>query len=94
MATTVIPVRVVGRGAPTAWPDPCARMWLGIQRGKEVVDLRLGDAAEATFDLTLIWQPIDAGETGELRGPYAHGPRGARSLYSVGARSGRTARSA
>ena len=58
---------------------PGGDVHVGVQRGKEVVDLFRGDApsAEWSFDVTV--KPFDGGL--DFGGPYVHGKRGDRFLY-------------
>lgn len=81
MTTITIAARISGRGGPEAAPAPGARLSLGVQRGKEVIGLVPVDGRAATFDLTLDLLPDAADGAGDWRGPYVHGPRGARFLY-------------
>lgn len=53
---------------------------VGIQRGREVVDLVPGDAREARFELQIEVVTRPDGHT-DFRGPYVHGKRGERFLY-------------
>ena len=59
--------------------DP-ARVFLGIQKGEEVVDLVPVTADSATFTAQLRVSPLPDGAPNFL-GPYAHGPRTARFCY-------------
>lgn len=62
--------------------DRCsdAPVHVGIQRGREVIDLVRGDQPEATFELHLDIAP-SAASGADFRGPYVHGKRGERFLY-------------
>jgi Family of unknown function (DUF5990) len=53
---------------------------VGVQRGKEVVDLRPADAGAVVwaFDVTDV---RDRAGAADLRGPYVHGRPGGRFLY-------------
>ena len=54
---------------------------VGVQRGKEVVDLVRGDASEAVFEFDVEVRK------GKFSGPYVHGSHGERFIYlSWGAR--------
>lgn len=73
-------IRVTGRELPgLAW---CGheRVHLGIQRGREVVDLVPADAEVAVFDLA-VGVTVDPEGRADFRGPYVHGRRGERFLY-------------
>ena len=77
MSTQPIAVRIVGRGWPTA--DPL--LHLGLQRGKDVCDVRSCDGSETHFDFALDLLVDGIGGTGDWRGPLVHGSRGGRFLY-------------
>ena len=55
-------------------------MHVGVQRGREVVDLVAGDAASAlwSFEVTI---RIDKDGANDFAGPFVHGKRGDRFLY-------------
>src|SRR4051794_5069701 len=53
---------------------------VGIQRGKEVVDLVPADAPEAVFDADIEVRPGRDGRPDQF-GPYVHGRPGGRFLY-------------
>ena len=53
---------------------------VGVQRGKEVVDLIPGDAAEARWSFGVTARPA-ADAPPDFSGPFVHGRRGDRFLY-------------
>jgi Family of unknown function (DUF5990) len=62
--------------APGATPaDAYGNVHVGVQRGRDVVDLVRGDAVRAVFELD-----VDVG-AGRFRGPYVHGRDGQRFIY-------------
>lgn len=82
MAT--VPVRIIGDDLPGRVVGEHQNVHLGVQKGKEVVDLVPADAPSAAFDLT-IERTGDGEGSGsrdvDFRGPYVHGKRGDRFLY-------------
>jgi Family of unknown function (DUF5990) len=77
-----VPVRIVGRRLPGSSWSGRHGIHIGIQRGGEVVDLVIGDAADAVFDIELEIVPGAADDDApDFRGPYVHGRRGERFLY-------------
>lgn len=77
---TVVPIRICGRELPgLAWGRR-ERIHLGIQRGRDVVDVVPGDAELAVFDLVV---EVTTGPQGQpdFRGPWVHGRRPQRFLY-------------
>jgi len=52
---------------------------VGLQRGKEPVQLLAGDVAAAEFVADVALVRVDG--TIDARGPFVHGPRGERFLY-------------
>lgn len=73
-------IRVTGRELPGLVWCGHERVHLGIQRGREVVDLVPADAEVAVFDLT-VGVTVDPEGRADFRGPYVHGRRGERFLY-------------
>ena len=74
--------RIVGTALPgsTCGPSPdqpegYSHIYVGVQRGREVVDMVPADAAEAVFELD-----VDI-RAGKLGGPYIHGRQGERFIY-------------
>ena len=57
-----------------------SRLFLGIQKGQEVVDSVPVTAARAAFTARFSVSPLPSGRTNFL-GPYAHGTREARFCY-------------
>jgi len=57
-----------------------SRLFLGIQKGQEVVDMVPVTAGSATFTALFSVSPLPGGRTNFL-GPYAHGTRTARFCY-------------
>jgi len=78
MAT--LAVRLVGRQLPGLRCGPYESIHAGIQRGREVVDLVPGNAAEAVFAFTV---DVVTGSDGAIdcRGPFVQGRRGERFVY-------------
>ena len=76
-----VPVRIVGRRLPGSSWSGRHGIHLGVQRGTDVVDLVIGDAADAVFDIELEIVPGVDGEAPDFRGPYVHGRRGERFIY-------------
>jgi len=64
-----------------------ARLFLGIQRGQEVIDTVPVTAETATFTAHFSVSPLPNGGTNFL-GPYAHGTRDARFFYRNGGAGG------
>ena len=64
--------RNAGEGRP--------RLFLGIQKGQEVIDIVPVTAGSATFTARFPVSPLPAGGTNFL-GPYSHGTRAARFCY-------------
>lgn len=56
-------------------PELYDNIHVGVQRGREVVDLVPGDAASAEWSFDVTTRPQDFG------GPFVHGKRGDRFLY-------------
>ena len=56
-------------------PDGYRNIHVGVQRGKEVVDLVAGDAKRAVFEFDV------AIKNGKFGGPFIHGQRGERFVY-------------
>lgn len=65
--------------APHDAPERYDNVHVGIQRGREVVDLYPGDAAGAEWSFEVTVKPLDAGV--DFGGPYVHGKRGDRFVY-------------
>lgn len=70
-------IRIVGEKLPGRTCAEHANVHVGIQKGKEVVDLVPGDAASAVFDIMIVRRDDD----GDFRSPYVHGKPGDRFLY-------------
>src|SRR5688500_16640345 len=70
-------VRIVGERLPGRVWGEHGNVHIGIQKGKDVVDLVPGDAPSAVFELMLVRRDED----GDFRSPFAHGERGDRFLY-------------
>ena len=74
--------RLIGTDLPgaTCGPGPTESgeyisVHVGVQRGKEVIDLVRGDAAQAVFEFD-----VEVRE-GKFSGPYVHGSHGERFVY-------------
>jgi hypothetical protein len=81
-----VDVRIVGVNLPSQdWTDPrpggrhYGNVHVGVQRGREVVDLHPAGAEEAVWDLTV--EAVAGDGALDWRGPYVHGKRGDRFLY-------------
>ncbi len=72
-------LRLVGHTLPGRRFSCYEPVYLGVQRGAEVVDLVAGDASAALFDLTVGAVRRDGAL--DFRGPYVHGKPGDRFLY-------------
>lgn len=68
-------VRIVGADLPGP-----AEVHVGVQRGKEVVDLVAADAPEAVFEFDVEVRPGRDGRR-DFFGPYVHGRPGKRFMY-------------
>jgi hypothetical protein len=79
--TGQVALRVVGRDLPGRRCGPeVGDVHVGVQRGREAIDLVRGDAAEAVFELSVGLAQTPDGRA-DFRGPYAHGRPGERFLY-------------
>lgn len=58
---------------------PGGNVHVGVQRGREVVDLHPGDAAGGEWSFEVRVKPVDGGL--DFGGPYVHGKRGDRFVY-------------
>ena len=65
--------------APADAPERYDNVHVGIQRGREVVDLVAGDATGATWRLDVTVRRLDDGL--DFAGPFVHGRRGDRFVY-------------
>lgn len=77
---TAVRIRITGRDLPgLAW---CGHehIHLGVQRGRDVVDVVPGDADLAVFDLVVEVTTDQQGRP-DFRGPWVHGRRPERFLY-------------
>lgn len=70
---------IVGTSLPGKRHGDLEHVHVGVQRGREVVDMVPGDAERAVFELEvdIVGTPQDI----DFRGPYVHGKKGARFLY-------------
>jgi hypothetical protein len=75
-----VQLRIIGRRLPGSSWSGRSGIHVGVQRGKDVVGLVDGDAADAVFDIDL---DVEVGADGEpdFRGPYVHGRPGERFVY-------------
>ncbi len=71
MRLRIVLTKLPGR----SWGDYDA-VHVGIQRGKDVVDVKPGDAKRATWEID-----VDVREDGDVRGPHVQGKRGERFVY-------------
>ncbi len=77
---TALNLRIVGHTLPGLRFHECEPVYLGVQRGSDVVYLTPGDAGEAVFEMTVEAVRRDDGDL-DFRGPFVHGKRGDRFLY-------------
>jgi hypothetical protein len=82
MRKVVARFRIVGTDLPGATCHPAPersdgykQIHVGVQRGREVVDLVPGEASEAVFEFD-----VDV-RRGQLGGPFIHGRDGQRFIY-------------
>ena len=69
-------LRIVLTGLPgRSWGD-CDSVHVGIQHGKDVVDVKPGDAEKATWEID-----VEVKDDGDVRGPHVQGKRGDRFVY-------------
>jgi hypothetical protein len=79
--TGQVAIRILGRDLPGRRFGPEAGdVHVGVQRGREAIDLVPGDAADAVFELSVGLAPARDGRP-DFRGPYAQGRPGERFLY-------------
>jgi hypothetical protein len=76
---TTIPIRIVGQQAPGATCSGPDSIFLGVQKGKEVVDAVPSSTSEPAFELEI--EVEDNEPDSDFCGPYVHGPKGDRFLY-------------
>ncbi len=70
-------VRIEG----TELPGPrFANVYVGVQRGKDVIDLVPADAKAAQWSFEVRTRPVEDGSL-DVGGPFVHGRRGDRFLY-------------
>jgi len=67
------------RCAPAGAGESYENVHVGVQRGREVVDLVPGDAPGATWSVKVTVKHLDDGP--DFAGPFVHGRRGDRFLY-------------
>lgn len=80
MNKTAVDVRIVGQNLPGMRCGDRDAVYVGVQRGTQVVDIVPGDAATAVFAFTI--DAVTDGEGGvDFRGPFVHGKRDERFLY-------------
>ncbi|HZQ35083.1 MAG TPA: DUF5990 family protein [Dehalococcoidia bacterium] len=72
-------LRLVGHSLPGRRFACYEPVYLGVQRGRDVVDLVPGDATTAVFDLTAEAAVWTGGR--DFRGPFMHGKPGDRFIY-------------
>lgn len=73
-------IEITGRDLPGRNCAGRSAVRVGIQRGRDVVEVQAGDATSARWvvDVTEVPGPDEAVD---VRGPYVHGRSGARFLY-------------
>jgi hypothetical protein len=73
-------IEIHGHGLPGRTCCGLTDVFVGVQRGKEVVEVRPADAEAVVwaFDVTDV---RDRAGAADVRGPYVHGRPGARFLY-------------
>ena len=72
-------IRIIGERLPGRVCGEHGNVHLGVQKGKEIVDLVAADAPVARFEINLVRRDDD----GDFRGPWVHGKPGDRFLYLV-----------
>ena len=79
MAVSAVEVRItiVGEALPSRAIGEHTNVHIGIQKGKETVDILPADSV-AEFDIT-----VERLDNGDWRGPFVQGKRGDRFLYLV-----------
>lgn len=77
---STLQLRIVGHTLPGRRFSCYEPVYVGVQRGRDVVQLAAGDASEAVFELTVDAAPRPEGDL-DFRGPFVHGARGDRFLY-------------
>jgi hypothetical protein len=76
-----VAIRIVGRDLPgRRYGAGLGDVHVGVQRGREAIDLVPGDAPGAVFDLSVGLAQTRDGRP-DFRGPFAHGRPGERFLY-------------
>jgi hypothetical protein len=84
----MLAVRIEGRDMPgrSCAPPGAHRRYddvhVGVQRGRDVVDVVPGDASSASWELPVTVKVTPEGAL-DFAGPYVHGKRGDRFLYLV-----------
>ena len=73
-------LRIIGRRLPGITWSGRERIFLGVQRGNDVIGLVPGDATDAVFNVDLEVVE-DAEGAPDFRGPYVNGRRGERFIY-------------
>jgi len=71
-------IRILGDALPGRSVGTRGNVHVGLQKGKELVDLIPADSASAVFELT-----VQRTDEGDYRGPFVQGKRGDRFIYLV-----------
>lgn len=72
-------MRIVGTSLPGIRHGDLEHVHVGVQRGRDVVDMVPGDVECAVFELEI--DIVGTPQGIDFRGPYVHGKKGARFLY-------------
>jgi hypothetical protein len=73
-------IEIRGHGLPGRTCAGYRDVTVGVQRGREIVDLHPADAGDVAwaFDVTAV---VDRSGAADVRGPYVHGRPGERFIY-------------
>ena len=77
---TGVRIEIRGHGLPGRMACGYAEVAVGVQRGREVVDVQPADADRASWCLD-VTDVRDRGGAPDVRGPFVHGRPGQRFLY-------------
>lgn len=80
MGVAVVRIEIRGHGLPGRRCAGHAEVAVGVQRGREVVDVHPADADRVVWAFDVAEVPGRAGAP-DVRGPFVHGRPGARFLY-------------
>lgn len=80
MGVAVVRIEIRGHGLPGRVCAGHVEVAVGVQRGREVVDVHPADADQVAWAFDVAEVPDRAGAP-DVRGPFVHGRPGARFLY-------------